>query len=130
MAYVLNPGQGSLFSNDGKGAGKPGAPILRGRLVTPSGEELVISAWKHVLSDGKPWLSISAEPAGAKDGGNDSAMHSMMQAAAEIQSRKEGGKTGRQEKKKVQDVDVDMPEIPDDSPHYGWDSLPVIHLSQ
>lgn len=128
MAYELNPGQGSLFTNDGKGAGKPGAPMLRGRLVTPSGEPLVISAWKRVLSDGTPWLSLSAETAAVKEGGSDAAMHSMMQAAAEIRSRKEG--PAGQEKKTENGGKKKAPVRPDPAPRYAWDSLPVIHLSE
>lgn len=124
MGYELNPGQGSLFRNDRNGAGKFGAPSLKGKLVTPSGEVLYVSAWTKRLSDGTPWLSLRAEAAAEpQEGSRDPVVHSLMSAAAELAAH--NNREMEMERKKNAARTAKTPDRT-----YGWDSLPCVKVSE
>ena len=56
MAFELENGRGSAFKNDRKENDKH--PDYKGRIKTPSGEELDIAIWGTKSKDGKPYFSI------------------------------------------------------------------------
>jgi uncharacterized protein (DUF736 family) len=67
MAYIIKPGQASLFKNDSRTA-ENNQPVYKGEGVDLSGKPIRLSLWKKTSSTGKEYLSISMQPKEEKPG--------------------------------------------------------------